>query len=282
MSPELSFPTIAVLGLGVMGGSLAKALSARRPDTTIVGWSPAVGERDDALELGILSAAPAAWEEAVEEASLVVLAMPLDACRAMILAMDGVAPSRATVMDVASLKAPVARAVEAGGLRDRWVGAHPMAGSEGSGFGRSSENLFAGARVWLVAGEVGRDRIAAVSELWRDVGGSPREIDAEEHDRLMGLVSHLPQLLANALGAELARRSVTPPDLGPGGRDMTRLAASNPEMWHDLLRYPSRDLIESLRGVSDTAGQIASALERADVDAVARLMRETMTWRAGG
>ena len=123
--------------------------------------------------------------------------------------------------------------------------------------------------------------MAAASDLWRDLGAYPRRIEAEEHDRLMGLVSHLPQLVANALGAEFARRGVAVTDLGPGGRDMTRLAGSSPAMWRDLLEHASRDLIEALRGVSATADEIASALERTDVDAVARLMQETMEWRVG-
>lgn len=97
---------------------------------------------------------------------------------------------------------------------------------------------------------------------------------------MMALVSHLPQLISNALGAELARRGVDLSVLGPGARDTTRLAASNPEMWHDLLGHASPALVASLRSVSATVSEIAFALERADVDAVERLMRETARWRA--
>jgi prephenate dehydrogenase len=279
--PDLPFSTVALLGLGVMGGSLARALHVSAPDIKVVGWSPALGERDEALELGVLAAAPSAWEEAVEEASLVVLAMPLEACMAMVPGLDGVAPERATIMDVASLKAPVARAVAQAGLAHRWIGAHPMAGSEGAGFSHSSQGLFEGARVWLVAGPEGADRIDAVSELWRAVGGDPQQIDADAHDRMMAWVSHLPQLVASALGAEMARRGVALTELGPGARDTTRLAASNPDMWRDLLGHASADLVQALRGVSTTTGAVAAALEAGDVGAVERLMREGATWRRG-
>lgn len=277
---DLPFPTVAVLGLGVMGGSLSRALRARMPETKIVGWSPALGERDAALEQGVLTAAPSAWEEAVEEASLVVLAMPLEACLSVLPDLDGLAPERATLMDVASLKAPVARVVDRAGLGHRWVGAHPMAGSEGAGFDRSSETLFEGAPVWLVATAEGAARLGPVADLWRAVGAVPQEISAEEHDDMMALVSHLPQLVSNALGAELARRGVALPVLGPGARDTTRLAASNPDMWHDLLGHASPTLVASLRSVSTTMSEIASALERSDVDTVERLMRESARWRA--
>jgi len=274
-----SFPTVAVLGLGVMGGSLSRALRSRMPETRIVGWSPALGERDAALEQGVLTAAPSAWEEAVEEAALVVLAMPLEACLSILPDLDGVAPERATLMDVASLKGPVARIVDRAALGHRWVGAHPMAGSEGAGFDRSSATLFEGARVWLVTNAGGAPRIGPVADLWRTVGADPQEIGAEEHDEMMALVSHLPQLVSNALGGELARRGVDLPMLGPGARDTTRLAASNPEMWHDLLGHASPTLVASLRSVSATVSEIASALERSDVAAVERLMRETARWR---
>ncbi|MEX2467103.1 MAG: prephenate dehydrogenase/arogenate dehydrogenase family protein [Gemmatimonadota bacterium] len=276
---ETSLRTVAVLGLGVMGGSLVRALHANAPNTTVVGWSPAVGERDAALDLGVLAAAPSAWEEAVEEASLVVLAMPLGACLTMLPALDVVAPERATLMDVASLKVPVARAVTELGLAHRWVGAHPMAGSEGTGFARSRDDLFEEARVWLVAGPEAAGRVGAVHDLWRGLGGHPLEIGAEEHDRTMALVSHLPQLVSNALGAEMARRGVVLDVLGPGGRDMTRLAASSPDMWGDLLRHAAPELVQALRGVAATAAEVASALESGDTEAVERLMRETAAWR---
>jgi prephenate dehydrogenase len=275
------FGTVALLGLGVMGGSLAKALRANAPETKIVGWSPALGERDDALGSGVVDAAPSAWEEAVEEASLVVLAMPLAACVGFLPTLDGVAPERATLMDVASLKAPVEQVVEQLELEARWVGAHPMAGSEGAGFAHSSAELLEGARVWLVAHERAADRARRVAEFWRMVGADPAPIGAVEHDRRMALVSHLPQLVANALGVEMARRDVAVDGLGPGGRDMTRLAASNVGMWLDLFPYASPDLAAGLRGVAATTSELADALESGDLDAVGRIMHESVAWRAG-
>ena len=280
-APACPFDTVALLGLGVMGGSLARALRAHAPKTKIVGWSPALGERDDALGSGVLDAAPSAWEEAVEEASLVVLAMPLAACVSFLPVLDGVAPERATLMDVASLKAPVEQAVAGLGLEARWVGAHPMAGSEGAGFGRSRAELFEGARVWLVAHDRAADRAREVADFWRVVGAEPAPIGATEHDHMMALVSHLPQLVANALGVEMARRAVCVDGLGPGGRDMTRLAASSVAMWLDLFPHASPDLAAALRGVAATTTGLADALEAGDLEGVGHIMQESAAWRAG-
>lgn len=272
---------MAVLGLGVIGGSLARAVRAAAPDVKVVGWSPALGERDQALSERAVVAAPSAWEDAVEEADLVVLAVPLDACRRILPDLDGLAPPGATIMDVASLKTPMSRAASEAGLSHRWVGAHPMAGSEGSGFARSSADLFHGARVWLVAAPEAEERVPGVHALWRSVGGDPRTIEAEEHDRIMGLVSHLPQLVASALAVGMSRRDVDLDTLGPGGRDMTRLAASNPDMWLDLFRDVPAEVPDALRTLAETMTEAASALERGDLAVLERLMREGGSWRKG-
>lgn len=273
--------TVAVLGLGVMGGSLVRALTEASPRVHRVGWSPSLGERNAALEAGAVDDAPAAWEEAVEEADVVVLALPLEACVGMVAELEGIAPDRATLTDVASLKVPIARAVAGSGLETRWVGAHPMTGSEGAGFGRSDGGLFRGARVWVVRGDAGPEHVERVRALWRSVGADPSDIEADAHDRLMGWASHLPQLVSNALAAELARHGVDAGELGPGGRDMTRLAGSSPEMWGDLLRHAPEGLPDGLRGVAGLLGEMASAVERGDVDALTSRMAETRAWGGG-
>jgi prephenate dehydrogenase len=273
--------TVAVLGLGVMGGSLVRALTEASPRVHRVGWSPSLGERHLALEAGAVDDAPAAWEEAVEEADVVVLALPLEACVGMLAELEGIVPDRATVTDVASLKVPLAHAAARSGLNARWVGAHPMTGSEGTGFEHSDAGLFRGARVWVVAGDAAREHIERVRALWRSVGADPADIDGAAHDRLMAWASHLPQLISNALAAELARRGIDPDRLGPGGRDMTRLAGSSPAMWGDLLRHAPEGLPDGLRGVAALLGEMASAVERGDVDALTRRMAETRAWGGG-
>jgi len=275
------FRAVAVLGLGVIGGSLVRALRAELPGTRIMGWSPALGERSAAVDAGLLDGAPAAWEDAVDEADLVVLATPLGACLQMLPELEGIMLGRATVMDVASLKAPVARVAEDAGLAHRWIGSHPMAGSEGTGFARSDGALFRGARVWLVAGPhaVIAGRLKAVERLWRAVGAEPALIEADDHDRLMALVSHLPQLVSNALASVLLGRGVAPEALGPGGRDMTRLAGSNPTMWRDLLRHAPAEVVDGLRSVRDALDDVARAVEGGAVDHLEKLMQETRSWR---
>jgi prephenate dehydrogenase len=277
--PEPPFERITILGLGVMGGSLARALAALQRVPYVTGWSPDETERAAALAAGAVASAPSEWRASLADAELVVLAAPLRASCDLLAEVAAAAPASTTLSDVASLKAPLARAAERAGALDRWVGAHPMAGSEESGFAASRADLYRGARVWITAGGDAEKRVARVHALWRALGADPVAIGAEEHDRLVALASHLPQLTANALALVLEREGVEPAQLGPGGRDMTRLAGSSPEIWKDLLEHASPVLVDGLRELSAEAARVADLLDRKDIDALVERMRSTRTWR---
>lgn len=278
-SVEKPFASVAILGLGVMGGSLARALSALADRPRVTGWSPQRHEREAACRAGAVDEAPESWREAVGDADLLVLAAPLRASCELLEEVAHTVRSETTLTDVASLKAPLVRAAAAAGVDARWVGCHPMAGSEASGFAASTPELYRGALVWTVAGPAAKERVARVHALWRSVGARPAEIGAEEHDRLMSVASHLPQLAANALARVMMEAGIRPEQLGPGGLDATRLAASSPELWKDLLEHASPNLIRGLRGLSEAADRIADMLEQGDTEGVANTMRATRKWR---
>lgn len=262
-----------------MGGSLARALAALEHPPTVVGWSPDAAEREAALAARVVARAPTERQAALADAELVVLAAPLRASCDLLAAVAGEAPHDATLSDVASLKVPLERVAARAGVLDRWVGTHPMAGSEASGFSASRGDLFRDARVWTSAHPSAGARVERVHALWRALGALPVAIAAEEHDRRMAIASHLPQLTANALARVLGREGVGPEQLGPGGRDMTRLAGSSPEIWRDLLEHASPDLVAGLRALSAEAARVAELLEAKDLDALADLMRATRAWR---
>jgi prephenate dehydrogenase len=276
---EPPFRTVAIVGLGVMGGSLARALAELDSPPTVAGWSPIPEEREAALQAGVVSRAPSEWNDAVADAEIVVLAAPLRATCDLLADVATSAPPAATLSDVASLKGPVASAAAAAGLSDRWVGAHPMTGSEQSGFGASRADLYRGALVWTVAGEAASARVPAVHALWRSLGAAPVAIEPEAHDRLVAKTSHLPQLVSNALATVLAESGITPDQLGPGARDMTRLAASSPEIWRDLFAHRAPELAEGLRSLAGEVERLAILLEEDDLDTVGEIMRATRAWR---
>lgn len=279
MSEAAPFQRVAVVGLGVMGGSFARALTGTAAAPEVRGWSHDADERRAALYAGAVMAAPEDLKEALQKADLVAIATPLQAaCRLIAdIAADTLARD-ATIMDVSGLKAPVARAAAKAGVASRFVGAHPMAGSEVSGFPASRPDLFEGAIVWIVAERDAGAHTEKVEALWRSMGARPVRTSAQAHDRLMSLVSHLPQLAANGLAAALDDEGIVPGDLGPGGRDMTRLAASNPEMWAGLFEDAHPDLVRALRNTAETLQNAADELERGDVEAIVALMNRTRSW----
>jgi len=280
-SSERPFASVAILGLGAMGGSLARALSALEERPRVVGWSPLGAERDAAANAGALDDAPAEWRDAVSGADLVVVAAPLAASCELIEGLADATPAETTLSDVASLKVPVARAAAEAGVQDRWVGSHPMTGSEESGFSASRPDLYQGARVWTVAHGSAQDRAERVGGFWRSVGARPAAIDPADHDRLMALASHLPQLVSNALAGVLSRYDVAPDQLGPGGVDMTRLAASSAGMWRDIFEHASPELVRGLDELAESVRRIADTLRKGDLETIERLMDETKRWSHG-
>ena len=269
---------VALLGLGVMGGSLARALHADG-EIDAVGWAEDAADREAAARLGISVAGEVS--AALEVADVVVLATPLSAVEELAEIVAAGAPPSAVVTDVASLQAPVLAAATSTGLADRWVTAHPLVGSERSGFGAARQGLYAAAKVYLSADGADDAARATVEDLWSRLDAVGVWIDAVDHDVLMARVSHLPQVVATALADALAESGLDPDALGPGGRDTTRLAGSSPTMWRDLLTYADPSLVDGLRAVARRLDADAEALAAGDpAEAVERLERAGR-WRRG-
>jgi prephenate dehydrogenase len=225
-------PAVAVVGLGLVGGSLARALA--RSGWSVIGVDRA-GVRRRAQAVGAIARGAATPEGAAAEADLVVLAAPPDANLLLLrrLARSG---ARSVITDVSSVKAPICREAARLGLSS-FVGGHPMAGAERSGFGASSADLFE-CRPWIVTPSALPAASRAVRSMVRAVGGRPVTMTAAEHDRAAAFLSHVPQivswaLLDAALRDPVARRRLAV--AGPGFRDMTRLAASSRGLWRQIL-----------------------------------------------
>ncbi len=274
---------VAIVGMGLMGGSVARALQALPAPPTVLGIDPDPLQGSVAREAGAISLWDPSGEEALPRAATVVYATPLpEALRLLELHAPLFAPA-AWVTDVVSLKAPLLRRAEKLGIGDRFVGSHPLAGGEGSGFRHARADLFQGARVYLAAGPDAPPALRReAGEFWAALGGIPEWIDAEEHDHRMAWVSHLPQLVSNALAGAIHAAGYTRTDLGPGGRDMTRLAAASPEMWAPLLESSAPAVGAGLTSVSRALNIVADLLARREVDRIAEFMERTREWTSEG
>lgn len=269
---------VGIAGLGVMGGSLARALSAW--GVPVRGFSPDPDEARAARDAGAVAEIAPTVEASAAGVRWWVVATPLSALPAVFSAGARSAPPR--VIDLASLQAPALAAARGAGLGPVHRSAHPMVGSERSGFGASQAALYAGAPVWLSRAPVAEGGGALdreVEAFWRAVGAEPAWIDAAEHDRRMAAASHLPQVGANLIAALMEEAGLSPADLGPGGLDTTRLAGSAPEMWLDLLPHSAPALVPLLERLAEASAELARDLENHDHDRVATLLARTRRWR---
>jgi len=225
-------PTVAVAGLGLIGGSLAKALT--RAGYRVIGVDTPPRTRA-ARRAGAIAGSAASVAAAAREADVLVLAAPPAANLRLLAEAARAAPPALVITDVSSVKRPIAAAARRLRLA-RFVGGHPMAGRERSGFAASSADLFRGAPWILTPSAVAARRI--VARIVRDVGARPVVVPEAAHDRAMAYLSHLPQVVAWALAAAARGDPVTARLLrlaGPGFRDMTRLAASPRTLWREVL-----------------------------------------------
>ena len=285
--PESHFQPfrIGVLGAGLIGGSLAKAVRAARPDAEIVVADPDAATLDAALAEGVANvvADPGRTppREAFAGCDILLLAAPP---RVIVQTLPHLAGADiGLVVDAASVKTPVLDAARKAGLAN-FIGGHPMAGSEAGGWGVSRADLFCGAAFILCEPPECRVPATAREEfrtLLHDIGFRLFDMDAESHDRRLALISHLPHAAAFALAAVAA--DAGDPRLadliGGGFRDTTRIAASSPTLWTDIFRE-SHALADALDRYITVLTTLRAALEPgASPDALPELLRRASDYR---
>ncbi len=255
MSPRTT-GQVHIIGAGLLGTSIGLALRQQNVDVTITDASPA----NESLAIDFAAGRKLASQDAV---SLVVVCVPPDVTAKTVIQALNDFPS-AVVTDVASVKSTVlAELVASRSDTSRYVGSHPMAGREKGGTLAGRADLFVG-RPWVIAIETNSSSNAAqqVEQLALDLGSTPIRMSAQEHDHAVALISHTPQLISSLLAAQLA--SADDKDLslsGQGLRDTTRIAASDPRLWLQILSANSGQLIPVLKSFEKDLEQVIEALE---------------------
>lgn len=237
---------VAIVGLGLIGGSLARALAER--DVHVLGYDSAPDSLDAAEGEGIVHERLNAQLGGIEAADVVVLALPVDATLAVLSRIAPRLGSTRLVMDVASTKRSIVAAAEAAGLGVHYVGAHPLTGSHRSGWRASRAGLFEEARVFLCpTSSTDAGALELAEAFWRGLRAGVEVLDAATHDEQMAWRSHLPHVLSTALALTLRDAGIQRSVLGPGGRDMTRLAGGAPSIWTSIVA----DNVVALGGALD-------------------------------
>ena len=275
--------SLAVIGLGAIGGSLAwQARLAGVP--RVVGFSPARSEGVHALQASAITELADSPLRAVRGADLVVLAVPPRPTLELIGRLAPALEPGAILTDVCSIKEPVVATARAVGLGGRFAGGHPLAGTHASGWSAARPDRLRGCVVYICeTGEPDGHRAAAVvKNFWeRVLGASPVLIDATAHDRQLAWTSHLPQAVAYALAKALADHALGGVSYGSGARDTTRLAASSPDMWTDILLYNRAALNDALRSTEDELRALRALLDAGDEDGLRAYLEAARRFREG-
>jgi prephenate dehydrogenase len=266
--------TVAIIGPGLIGGSIGLALRKRGSASYIVG----VGRRSEslakALNLGATTSISTSIEDAVKDADVVVVCTPVNEIAGHLLQAAAAAPDRAVLTDAGSIKASIIAKMESGLPKDRrFVGSHPLAGGEKNGVDFARADLFEG-KVVVVTPTLKTDPadVQAVSEFWQSLGANVIFMSPDAHDRTLATTSHLPHLVASAAA------QITPAadlKLTAGGwRDLTRIASGDADLWSQILLDNRASILNSLAGFEKTMAEFRSALEKADAAKLRQLLME--------
>ena len=260
---------IAVVGVGLIGGSIGLAARRQVPGAEVAGFDPASGVLEAARERGALDRMASSVPDALDGAGACFLCAPVGALPGLVEEALHAAADDCVVTDVGSTKQAIAAAT----TDQRFVGGHPVAGAEVSGVEHARDDLFQGAAWYLTPGERSSGLLyERLHRLLVAFGARPVAIDAETHDRLLATVSHLPHVIANVLVSQAARalseEGEALPRVGPSFRDATRVAGASSAVWTDIYRTNAEAIARELDAMAEGLRGVADALRAGDGKAI--------------
>jgi len=259
---------LAIVGVGLMGGSLGLAAQAGARVDQVVGFDPDEGALAEALRVGAITETATSPAEAVAYADLAVVAAPVRSIPALVEECATAEPRPRLISDLGSTKSAVISALSPV-ARSIFIGGHPMCGAEGSGVRYARADLFEGATFFLcTTGAAFPKLYEMLQQFVLDLGARPTLVEPTAHDRIMAAVSHLPHVMANVLmehvGGFQAGGKKALHWVGPSFKDLTRIAGANPTMWRDIFVENREALAASLRRVAGDLERFSVLLDAAD------------------
>jgi prephenate dehydrogenase len=285
--PEIEFETVAIVGVGLLGGSLGLALRERQRARRVIAVARRLETVQRALELGAADEGCTDLRESVQAADLVVLCTPVLTMPALVERFAGSLKPGAVVTDVGSTKAVLCRELPRR-LRPEtpFVGGHPMAGSERTGVEAARADLFVDATYLLTpAAETPPEAVDRLERWVRELGARPVRLDPEGHDRAVAGISHLPHVVAAALVSAVASGAGADRErlrqlIAGGFKSTTRIAASSPEMWRDICLTNREALLETLSQFEAELAHFVRALQERDGDGLLAAFEQARGARA--
>jgi prephenate dehydrogenase len=284
----IHFKQVAIIGVGLIGGSLGMILRRKGLADQVIGVGRRVENLKTAVELGAIDRYVSDPKDGIRGADLVVLATPVDTYDRHLRDWAHCLAPGAIVSDVGSVKGPLVeqseKALPAG---VHFVGSHPIAGKEKTGVAAGTDQLFTGARCILTpTARTDREALERIHELWRETGSIVLTMDPYLHDQILGAVSHLPHAVAFALMnalAELRDRQLPSLDLaghsGGGLRDTTRIAASSPEMWRDIFVWNRANVVAFIECYERALGELKRLIQTGDAAGIEKALERAKSER---
>jgi prephenate dehydrogenase len=268
------FGRIAILGLGLIGGSLAKALKEKNAVREVVGWGHRAPSLQTGVQLGVIDRYSLDLADAVKGAEVVVIATPTLIAERMIEQLVPLIDAATIITDVASVKGNLLRAAQRAFGKEpaNLVLAHPIAGSEQSGIVAAKADLFINHRVILTPTEnTSKAALDRIEQMWKITGAELSRLSVDDHDTILAATSHLPHIaafaLVDALAGDPAQREIFKYAAG-GFRDFTRIASSDPTMWRDIALANSAALLNAIDQFSEHLMRLRAAIAAGDGDAI--------------
>lgn len=269
------FGQVTIIGVGLLGASIAKACRYKGLAEKIIGHGRNQNNLQRARDLNIIDDFDSALKGAVENADLIILCAPVGSLAPLAKELIPWVKKGCHITDVGSVKGAVASEIDEIVEGKAWfVGSHPLAGGEKSGLDASDKDLLEGAKCIVTpTAKTDSEALKAIINFWQELGMVVCQMSADEHDEVLGAVSHLPHVvvyaLINAIGAmETANRQEILSFSGGGLKDTTRIAASDPVMWRDICLHNRQQILRAIDCFQDSLGQMRKLIENEEGDAL--------------
>ncbi|MBI4709525.1 MAG: prephenate dehydrogenase/arogenate dehydrogenase family protein [Nitrospirae bacterium] len=279
---DLNFKRVAIIGVGLIGGSFALALKKYGFAGKIAGTGRKKENLARAKEMGLIDEYSTSASESVSDADLIVLSTPVGQFEDIFKTIRKNIKAGAIVTDVGSVKTEAIKILEPlmpPGVN--FVGSHPIAGKERSGIDSASPDLFKNARCIVTpTPDTDKNSLKKILALWTELGSKTSLMSPEQHDWIFAATSHLPHIIAYALiNTILDLNQNTLPHSGPSLRDMTRIALSSPELWRDICLCNKENILKSLNQFLSSITHLKGLIEKSDADGLEKEFQKAQTGR---
>jgi len=266
---------ITIIGVGLIGGSLARALKERNLAKVVFGYGRDQSRLEEAQKSNVIDAFSTNIKEAIDETNIVVIATPVGTFKDILDQIEPLISSNVIITDVGSTKSDIVNIVN-DVLKDKsscFIPAHPIAGKERSGFEVSDSKLYDGKKVIITPQETNSpESIDVIDQMWKNVGADVDFMSAESHDNLLGMTSHLPHMLAFSLVNYLVDQNPNASIYAGGGfKDFSRIASGDAIMWRDICLQNKNQIMSHLKGYQSTLDDLLEAINDEDSEKLGQL-----------